>query len=257
MNKHEIRLTANQAVLELNGWEWTAPLKDLEVDDPTQIPLLPPQVRWFSADQKAWLLEFPPRTHTVTLVPNGMNVSTTVKTQQEVDIPVPWTVYFVDLEHHYCSIFARPAQIRTLDDKLSWHYLSNIKEDHHFCEGFRTNFKNSQTPLQKVMTYINDYWKTGFNGGHYLMRPDTKKFLPTNLIREERIKGSGYGIFIDLDFYLWVSTLSHEDVLAWEWVEDMSVGDLIKRHQAAKRQGLWERLDLTIRTKGNATQKKA
>lgn len=134
--------------------------------------ILPPVVRYASADFQGFVIERPPTEVLIEFkpAPKGEDVDT-----QEYVLQIPWQVYglrFGDPELNYIEfacLFARNTTVYSEDDELFRFPLPNVFADGNLCA--LDMMRVSLTKLPKKYTdtttaincCINAFWESGFN----------------------------------------------------------------------------------------------
>lgn len=243
---------AGTAVYE-NGarvrYTWTAPLKSLDkFYQERDLLLLPPQVRWVSKSKQAFLLEFPPSYQRITISDADR------EWYDEVRIPLPWTVYFCDQDVGILYVFARPQQIRSLEDQLCWYHLSNIQTTHQACAGYLEDEDlDGKNPIDYAFAHINAFWLSTFNGGMYTFHPKIRgTMVPSNLLRDvlKDAEPDTPNIWVNTDYFYWLAEQSIEDILAWDWRPNHTIRHLLESQVA--NAGLFNDVHTQIRTSSDA-----
>lgn len=129
-----------------------------------ELGLLPPAVRWISADSRAFIVERPPATHTVRhsrLVGGDATAYT---------IPVPWTVYGLKFKNDSMEglevmyMFVRPYHITTKYDALFTAYYPNIYGgSSKVCVSEELQGEHFGSVFNAINVCVEGFWTSQFN----------------------------------------------------------------------------------------------
>ena len=216
-----VTLTEEQVTLrakygQAQTYEWVTNSTLFTAEDAFE--LLPPFVRWHSRLKDRWLLEFPPGHRNVTV-----NCDTQALGTRVARVPMPWTVYFVNLATNKLYIYARTQQLRSVTDKLCWYHMSNVMRNHEQCAGYaEMKINPGATRLDQALRKVNEFWNTTFNGGFYVLGHGGKA-APKQLKKKAHPRHGGIDdgvVWPKSDIWDWLEEVSIEDLLSWDWQED-------------------------------------
>lgn len=131
------------------------------------VGLLPPAVRWVSADRKAVVFERPPATYFIEVAWERKELAASAPTKT-FEIPVPWTVYVAYFDYAYNPVkvfcYTRPEPITQMSDHLYLLPMFNIYMDSSLCNPVVGTFEDHPETLSwGVQEVFNMVWNSGFN----------------------------------------------------------------------------------------------
>lgn len=131
--------------------------------------LLPPAVRWVSADSRGIVLERPPNRYSVSYKDNIYQIC------------VPWTIWGIrlspKLKVNASYLFGRPYPVASPADELFAFPLPNMAKD----SGIALPLKSFANVGQSLTTMISAYWARPFTGAFNEMLED-QTFVPDEWI---------------------------------------------------------------------------
>jgi len=189
------------------------------------IGLLPPAVRWLSADRKICIFERPPVMQNVEIIARKRDNISHGNQKYMYKIPIPWTVYMcffnADYEPVKLKVYVRNEPLSSMDDFLYLIPMHNFYYDSSLCNPIWNDFYDGQSTLAMgIDRAYNMVWNSGFNYDlvdaislsmtqvfqDYWNNPD--KF------RKDQPEAVGDNF---LDYYLYWSKIPVRDILSQQW----------------------------------------
>lgn len=131
--------------------------------------LLPPAVRWISADGKIVVFERPPAYFDVNFLPLKQDEAAVSTTKpMHFKLPLPWQVYVVGFgeDYHPVNIFTLLARtsIDSLDHKVYVLPLFNFYENGQLCTPIVPSFSDKERTIKDgIIDAYEMVWYSGFN----------------------------------------------------------------------------------------------